>query len=192
MAASDTSICNLALQLLGDARIGSLTEGTSVARAFVDCYEQKRDALLSAYNWKFAIKRATLAPSGVEPDFDYDYAFPLPSDCLRPLLPKDRTELDWSIEQHENVPAILTNDGATLEVRYISRVTNPAIYPPTFIDALAASLAEHLCERITQSNQKKADAAAAYKKAIAMARRTNAFLQFPEDPPEDPWLAARR
>lgn len=191
MATSDVAICNMALQKLGAARITSLTEDSRNARACNACFEMVRDRELRARAWNFAKKRETLAPHATAPAFDFAYAFPVPSDFLR-LLPPARTYLDWSIENHQGVKCIMTNDGDSIEVIYIAKITDPTLYDPLFDEALACKLATHMCEEITQSNQKKADTAAEYKAVMAEARQINAYEQVSAEPPEDPYLAARR
>jgi len=191
MATSEVYICNLGLQKIGASRISSLTEDSKNANECSACYSHLRDAELRRHNWNFARKRVTLAPSDVTPDFDYDYAFPLPSDCLR-ILPPAVNGLDWRIESHEGQTAILTNDGSSLEVNYISRVTDTARFDPSFDEMLACRIADHLCEMLTGSNAKAVKANNDYKEARAEARRNNAFENIAEEFPEDPWLAARR
>lgn len=191
MASSEVAISNMALDLLGAARITSLADDSRNARACNACYAQIRDQELRAHVWNFSKKRATLAASAVTPDFDFDYAFPLPTGCLRVLPPK-RTGLDWTIENHDGRSAILTNDGDTLEVVYIAQITDPTVFDALFDDALAAKMALHMCEAITQSNAKKADAKDEYVAAIRRAKRVNAIEQVPQDAAEDTWLAARR
>lgn len=183
---SEVSISNLAMQLLGAKRIVSLTEDSRNARACNNCYEILRDAELEAHPWGFAVQRAVLAPDVTAPLFDYLYAFTWPSDALR-ILPPRRYPLDWLMEGRK----ILTNDGNTLQVRYLKRITDPAQFHSTFVLALAARMANHMCEEITQSNQKKADAEKAYKEAIAMARKMNAFAKTAVEDIEDPWVSVR-
>lgn len=190
MAVSDVAIANLALQKLGAARITSLTEDSRNARSVNACYTFMRDRELRAHKWNFAIKRTTLAPDATEPDFEYGYAFPIPSDCLR-LLPPARNDLDWKIESHQSYPSILTNDGDTLEIIYIARIEDPSQFDSLFVDAFACKLAWHLCEEITQSNSKKADALSEYTLSMRDAKRMNAFENISEEPPEDTWLTAR-
>lgn len=191
MAVSAVAICNLALQKLEDSRIASLDDDSTRARDSNAAYEHCRDLELRAHNWNFARKRATLAPSAVAPEYDYDYAFPLPSDCLR-LLPPAVNGLDWRLESHEGQTCILTNDGDELEINYIAKITDPTKHDPLFDEMLACRIAKQLCKKITGSNTKKADIDAEYKDARAEARRINAFENISEEAPEDPWLAARR
>jgi hypothetical protein len=154
------------------------------------CYEHIRDAELRRYSWNFAKKRTTLAPSAVDPDHDYDYAFPLPVDCLK-ILPPARNGLDWRLESHEGQTCILTNDGNTLEISYLAKITDPTRFDPCFVEMLACRLADHCCEEITQSNAKQQSMKDAYRLARIEARRENAFENISEEPPEDPWVEAR-
>jgi hypothetical protein len=187
MAVSNVAICNLALQKLGASRITSLTENSANARSCNACYELIRDAEIRRYAWNFAKTRTTLAPDAETPDFDFDYAFTLPPDCLR-VLPPSRNDLDWSIESGK----ILTNDGDTLEIIYLKRVEDEALFDPAFVEAFACKLAWHMCEEITQSNQKKADILTEYKDVIKEAKRANSFERIADEPPEDTWITARR
>ena len=191
MATSTVSIWNLALQKLGQARVSSPTEDSSTARHCSTCYEILRKAELRKVAWNFSVLRAILAPSATTPEFTYSYAFPLPPDCLRVLLPP-RLGLDWKIENVDDRSSILTNDGSTLYIRYIQDVTDPTRFDPLFVDMLACKMAWQMCEAITQSNTKKDAVMLEYKEARNEARRLNAFEKIPDAEPEAPWLAARR
>jgi len=191
MAVSNVSICNLALQKIGQARITALDEDNSNARHCNVCFETLRDKELRAAMWNFALKRATLAASATAPDFKYSYAFPLPSDALRVIFPP-RLGLDWKIESHEGSPAILTNDGSSLEIRYVARVTDPTKFDMSFVEMLACKIAWHLCEVITQSNTKKQALSDEYTDLKKEAKRLNAFERIPEEQPLDSWIAARQ
>lgn len=184
--ASVVATCNLALQKLGALRITALDEDSRNARSCNACYELIRDSRLRKNRWNFAILRTTLAPDATAPAFDFTYAFTLPADCLR-LLPPNRNDLDWTIESGK----ILTNDGNSLEIRYISRVTDPAKFDPCFVELLACDMADHMCEEITQSNTKKAAIKEDRKEAMAEAKRVNSFEQISDEPPEDTWITAR-
>lgn len=190
MAVSDVLICNLALQKLGAARITSLTDNSRNARSVNACYELLRDKELRLHPWNFAVTRIVLAPSATTPPFDYNFAFPLPSDCLRLLLPT-RPFLDWRLEQQGAVSCILTNHGPSINVSYIQRVTDPTRFDVAFVEALACKIGWHCCEEITQSNDKKKDLLAEYKQVMGEARRANAFEDLAQDSPADDWDTAR-
>jgi len=190
MAISNVSIANLALQKLGEGTIVSLTEDSRNARSLNACFEALRDRELRAYLWKFAKKRATLAASSTIPDSTYALAFPVPTDFLRLIKPA-RLGLDWSLENHENALAILTNDGTSISIRYIARVTDPTLFDPIFVEMFACKLAWHCCEQLTQSNTKKGMLMEEYKFHLADARKNNAFELAAQPQPVDEWLVAR-
>lgn len=191
MATSDVEVCNLAMQKLGAARIASLTEESTNAEECNACYDQLRKTEIRRHRWNFARKRATLAASAVAPDHEYDYAYPLPSGCLRVLPPND-AEVDWQIESHEGQNAILSNWTAPLEIIYLADITDPTLFDDCFTEMLACRIAMQTCKKITGSETAKSTALAEYKDARADAKRLNAFENVSDDPPEDPWLAARR
>lgn len=188
--ASETEICNRALQKLGAKRITSLVEDSRNARSCNVAYQPLRDALLRAHPWNFAIKRSSLAADSDAPEWGRDNSFQLPSDflSLMPPYPEDNTNsLDWQIEGQK----ILTNDDAPLHLRYIARITDPNMMDSAFREALASKIAEELCEELTQSNQKKADAIQNYKDAIADAKHRNAIENVAQVPPDDEWVTVR-
>ncbi len=183
---SETTIANLALQKLGAANITSLTDNSVNARAINTCYEMIRDREQRAHPWNFCIQRFQLVASSTTPVFGAVYQLPLPAGCLRVLLPH-RFGVDWRIESGN----ILTNEGNTLLVRCIIRNTNPTQYDALFVEALACKIAWHLCEKLTQSNEKKKDLLNEYKMVMAEARRTNAFETIPTNNFPDTWFVAR-
>jgi hypothetical protein len=184
--ASQVEICNLALQKLGASLIIDLSEGSQAADACNASYNHVRDSELRAHPWNFAIKRAVLAADVATPAFDYSYQFTLPVDCLRVLPPVDY-DVDWRIEGRK----IVTNWTAPLYIRYIAQITDPNEYDRGFIEVLACAIALHLCETLTQSNQKLQNIGQMYQKAIRDAKRQNAFENISEDMPEDSWIVAR-
>lgn len=190
MAISNVGICNLALQKIGASRIASLSDNEPNAQAVNACFETMRDRELRANRWKFAIKRVVLAPHATAPAFLYQYAYVLPADHLRVIFPV-RTALDWKIENHEGELAILTNDGNSIEVRYVARITDATRFDMLFVEALACKIGWHLCEQITQSNTKKDALFNEYRMIVSEARKMNALEIGAQKQPVDEWLVAR-
>lgn len=183
---SNVNIANRALQKLGDSSIVSLTQDSKAARSCNLAFERVRRSELRRHPWNFAIKRTTLAPDSDAPEFDYDYAFTLPADCLRPLPPKDY-DLDWKIEGRK----ILTNQGDTLELVYIADIDDPTEFDESFVEAFACKLAAEIAEALTGSSEKKKMAWQEYDIAIKEAKRNNAFESVQAELPEDTWVVAR-
>jgi hypothetical protein len=167
-----------------------LTENTPAGRSCNLAYEPVRDALLRAHWWSFSIKRASLAASSDSPEFGYDNKFPLPSDYLK-LIPPDQREkvymTDWKVEQGH----ILTNEDAPLEIRYVSKVTDPGQFDSLFAEALSAKLAAEMCELLTQSNTKRRLAMEEFKEIIREARHHNAIENPPVEAQDPSWITDR-
>lgn len=202
MAQTITDICNSALQRVGAATIMSITDNSREARVCAVAYDSNRRSELRKRAWKFAIKRAVLAPDATAPAFEFQYAFSLPTDCVRVILPKNDPYLDWFVEGRK----ILTNltqspylasgaqpavTGPTLFLRYVSDITDCTQFDPNFYDLVCIALALDICEPLTQSNQKKQLLAADYRDTLEAAAKANSFEMLPETPVDDSWWLAR-
>lgn len=188
--ASETEICNGALQKLGSARIQSLTDQSVNARACALAYYRLRDAELAAHPWNFAIQRFQIAQSATIPPFGNKFYYPLPVGWLR-LLPPDAlwnfNDRDWIIEGNN----VLTSWGTPLNVRLVMKVEDPNLMHVLFRESLSCRIANEICEALTQSNTKKQAASATYKDTIAEAKKTNAIMKVPQTAVEDVWITAR-
>jgi len=85
--ASEVSICNRALAMLGANTITSLQDGSTESNVCNAVYADARDAVLRSHPWSCAIQRATLAQLSTKPVWGYDKAYSLPNDphCLSVL-----------------------------------------------------------------------------------------------------------
>lgn len=184
---SITKICNRAIQKVGGARILDITDDSKAGRACNACYDSVRQSELRKHYWRFAIKRATLAPVAGFTSEDYAYAFQLPSDCLRIIKPRD-PYLDWQLEGRR----ILTSQTNALALRYVGDITDPTLFDANFSEMLSMKVGEEICEELTQSNSKIAKLSDDYKRAFSEAKQMNAFETIPVEPEEDSWLIARR
>ena len=190
---SQIDIWNKALRCIGESRLTSTSDVQKSATLLSDAWAGTYKAEFEANPWSFSIKRTSLAASATEPEFEWEYAYPLPSDCAFVI---DCPELDrrqWTIESTDDVKTILTkwNQGAALNVRYTSVVDDVSRWPQLFADAVAFNLAMEICESITQSNSKMEIASARYDAAIKAARRNNAIELPPVDRLEDDLVLGR-
>lgn len=188
--ASETDIANLALQLLGANRIADIDENSANARACRECYSVLRDGELRSHPWNFAIARAQLAEDAAAPTWGKDHQYQLPSDFIR-LLSDYEEDNDIDTDRVIEGRFIVSDESSPIYIRYIKRVTDTSHFDPNFIIALAAKMAAWMCERITQSNSKKADAKAAYKDAIVDAKRTNGIEKRPQVSYNSEWIDRR-
>lgn len=185
---SETEIANLALQILGAGRVVSFGENSAEAVAVRGCYTHERDTLLRKHTWNFALKQEQIAEDATPPKFGAGHRYALPSDFLRLAPATDGNVRDWRIVGG----FIHTDDGAPLNFEYIARITNPNEFDPCFVDALAAMIAEQICEELTGSNSKIATAIELRREAIREAKRTDAIEDGVAEPPDCTWVQARR
>ncbi len=197
--ASQVEIANRALTKLGAARIISLDDDVKQARSVKSMFELVRDAEMRAHIWSFTVKRKSLAALSSTPDWGFDYEYQVPSDYLRILQVNDiypgpslddyrnASTAEYVIENRK----ILANFAAPLKIRYIARIEDTSLWDATFIEAFASRLAMEMCEDLTQSSTKKADAQNDYKRALTDAIRSGAVEQPPVDLPDDSWMLSR-
>ena len=179
MAASETTICNLALGKLGARRIIELNEESTEARACLLHYAETRDEVLRHHRWNFAIKRETLVELALPPVFGWGIQYELPSDCLR-ILDLNGYNLArrpglWEVEGR----ILLTNE-PNAEIRYICRVTDCNLFDSLFVEALALKLASKIAMPINGSPNMAGQFLGEYERVTgARARRTDAFESNP-------------
>jgi hypothetical protein len=147
---SDVEVANLALDMLKEAPITSMTENRTAARWMNRNFVPVRNLVTIAHVWKFAMHRATLAADAVPPEFDWKYQYRKPADCLRVLPLRVGGTLNGRLITHivEN-DYILTNAPAPLYIRYLRVIPDPSLWPPTFVDAVAAKLAAKSAHLLT-------------------------------------------
>lgn len=187
---TEIDIINKALTLLGDVQIASRSENSPPAKAMDALYDGARDRVLRECPWNFAVKRTSLASSGTPAWGDFDKTYPLPADFLYLMHTEDFS--DYALEGQE-ILADPTNNvsGGPLKIKYVARITDASRYDTLFTEALAYRLAYEACERITQSNTKKADLFQEYELTVTRAKRINGQEDAPEAYVEDEWNIAR-
>lgn len=191
--ASQTDVVNLALTSLGQDRVININDDTEPARVIRANWDLALDYLLSSHPWKFAIVRAELAALAAPPLNTWSLQYRLPEDCLKLV----QVSTDW-IFYSMDVPTfeleggmILTDEGAPLPVRYVTRITNTGLWPPQFARTMAMQLAADCCEKLTGSATKGEKAMVERERTITTAKRMSAIERPPQRPNESSWLRAR-
>jgi hypothetical protein len=196
--ASEAGICNRALLRIGvSATIDSLEEPTNEARACKVLYADTRDAVLEAYPWPWATKRAQLARLEGEARSGWAFAYALPADCISAQgiwcgtrNPTQAQRIPFALE-HGAAGRILLCDHEAPELLYTARVTDPNRFPPLFIDAVAWALAPDLAIALGLEEGIAARARAQYRLVLSQAA-AQAFSQRQADPePVSELLSAR-
>jgi hypothetical protein len=149
MAFSKLSLINDALTHLGANRIVSLTDGSTESAVMNQIYDGAVDAVMRAFPWNCLINRTQLAASTVTPSFEFDYAYPLPTDpyCIRVLQMEETQSQDqWKIEGRN-----LLTDASTCKIRYIGRPADVGDIDGLLASTIAARLAADASYTLVQS-----------------------------------------
>ena len=151
---SAVDICNLALDILGDAPINSIASpSTEDERLLSRWYDQTRQELLRKYIWNFSKRRANLSRIGA-PAFDYSDEYQLPSDFIRLLSiganPRERplTAINFDIEGRKLL--VDAEGAATIKARYVADISVVTEFDSLFINILYLSLALKMAYKKTK------------------------------------------
>lgn len=149
MASSEVAIANRALDFLGAAPITSLDDDTVSAGACKRNLPLARDYVLRSYPWNCATRRVSLPALTTGPAFGFEYAYQLPSDCMRVVAMEDDVLYGqrWRIEGQQ----LLTDVSAPLYLRYVTRLEDVAQWDVMLADAIAARLTADICFTITKN-----------------------------------------
>jgi hypothetical protein len=145
MPLSPVGLCNRALLKIGAQPIQSFYDDRVEADIALSFFEPTRDALLSAYPWRFAVAQTTLPQLNITPLADYSYAFQLPDDCLRVL--------SLGGIAYRRVGNTLQTNASTAIIDYIFRPEDE-LAPAYFEQALMARLAAEFCLPLTENTSR--------------------------------------
>lgn len=188
---AEVDICSLALRVLGAKAIQSFSDTVPSAGLMQALYPISRDNLLRSAAWKFAIRRAQLNPlTGTLSLIQFKQTrlelptgknlYSEPADCLR-ILETDQDPSPYKIESmitNASTGAeqlVVVSDQNSLAIRYIARITNTALFDPSFIVALAAHLAMETALAVTGDVKKQEMAAKLASAKIQEARLLGSF-----------------
>jgi hypothetical protein len=175
MAATLTTIANLALSKIGARKIMDIEEESNEARACKMFYVEVRDDVLRSHPWNFAVTRATLSEIVSEPAFGWLNGFALPTDNLRVLEVNgwqlSRREGNWEVEGR----LVMCNEDQA-DIRYIRRIEDANLFDSLFIEALSTKLASAISMPITGNPGMNQDLLKQYEALTASkARRIDAY-----------------
>lgn len=159
MASSEVSICNQALGWLGEKLIISLSDPSVAAQLCKLNYAPLRDALIESRDWAFAMKRVSLAKLAAVPSWGYAQQFQVPADLLRLIWVGADAQLEEvnPVDNWQREGDKIMANASTVYIRYLYGVSDVGLFPPMFVQALAARLAADLAMPITNSRALQRD-----------------------------------
>lgn len=167
--ASDVSICNRALALLGAKTIVSLSAEQTEAEVMNAIYHDARDSILREARPACATFRTTLAKMSEAPAFGYANQFQLPTSpyCLSVL--EINEDADYLVEDRR----ILT-DSSTCSIVYVGRITDAGVFDAATAFAIAARCAAEASYALAQNGSLTDRMWALSEKAIMDAQNADA------------------
>lgn len=201
MSTSNVDIANIALRMLGEPSITSLT-GTQ--RAQVLCAQalpNARKEVLAFQPWSIAVSRKTLSKLTEEENLtDFKYVYSLPADNLRVLSVHQVSEPSVSVyvkiedmthDRHGYGYIIeggnIFTDVDNAYVRYIKDVENPASLPSYIIDAIAANIAKRISYSLVQNVQLSQSTMQMYFTALNLAMQLDGRQSVNTNNPPKQW-----
>ena len=174
---TETDIANVALIMVGEAKISTLTDNKKAARLAKSLYTVSRDeAFDMPVDWKFATARRELGQIAVTPASGYDFQYALPSDVRRVIaqVPEDndRLQFEWRREIFDSVPVLLTNE-TTAFIKYIVLITDTSLYPAWFVRLIYLNMAVKLAQPLKQDDKKVQQFAQLLELAMIDAEQSN-------------------
>lgn len=190
MPALNVSYCSSALLLIGAGGISSFEEGDK-AQVAGALYEDTLRALLSAYPWRFTMKKQQLARHTAPPRTEWRYQFQRPSDCL--LLRAVRASAAIGAPPLKQYEVFEGNVLANVEQAWADYQHRPdeALFPAYFVQALKYNLAAVFAKPITEETALAEFWDKAANAQTLSARRADAQQQPPQQIQDFTLIGAR-
>lgn len=102
-------------------------------------------------------------------------------------MPSNQPMRDWLIENQ----FITSRDAGPIVLRFNANVADTSLFAPLYAEALSASIATQVVERLTQSTAKLQSIEVVYKEAVGRARIQNGIETGSTQPPLDDFLMVR-
>lgn len=165
--ASQVSIINTALGRLGANSITSLTDNSAEQILAVNAWDIVRQEVLRTHPWNFAIADIELNQIAGAPEFEYKFAYQLPSNCLRLLQVYGDPVFKLQGKR------ILT-DQSVVKIKYVYDVTDTTLWDASFTDVIAQRLATELAYALTKSQTTADSMFQIYERKLRTAKHIDA------------------
>lgn len=143
-------IWNIALDVLREQPLASISDNTPEAKWLTRNYDQQRDYLLERVLWKFALDRASVAADATAPAFGWSYRYLMPTDMVKLVPPTKYGEwMGTPISYELESGWLLTNVIGPLNIRYVKRITSEGLFTNSFCEILALRLARRMAHWMT-------------------------------------------
>lgn len=145
---SKSDICKQAVMRLGSTGALSQTGGQPAVFAH-SFYDHTLEELLAELPWAFAKKQVSITANATAPTQGYAKRYALPSDFIQ-LLRVNQIDTTENFGQWEIVGGFLHTDlGSPVILDYTANITEVALFPAPFVEALIARIAAKIALPLT-------------------------------------------
>lgn len=199
--ATQLSLYNGALRLLGERKLASLSENREPRRLLDAVWDNGATEgavkhCLQLGQWTFAMRTAMVdySPS-VEPTFGYRRAFDQPSDMVKLSALCSDEYFKQPLLEYADERQYWYADLDTIYVRYVSNGADYgadfSLWPESFTKVVEAYLAVEICENLTQSETKLDSVEKKFSTALKSARSLDAMNKPTAFMPVGSWAGSR-
>lgn len=178
------SLCNRALDLIGQFPLASLSDDSAYARWLTRNFAPEVRSELEANVWGFACLLQELTADPAAPAFRWDYSYSLPTGWLAVVPPTENGErhgrpVDYDIRGDK----LMTDASSPLRVEIVFDTQDPSEWSSLFADLIAARLALGLANKFVK--QPAVIRSVQQAVALAEARADDANARTGSIPPVD-------
>lgn len=199
METTKLDICNLALSILGQAELSSLSEVNQRATLCKQYYDRVRKQVLREHDWSFARCKEKLFLVREENEGSrMAYVYKKPANCLfvskvyNDALHTGLKEQQFKL-QFDNIlkQEVIITETVDAYCEYTKDVTDTSLFDSSFVDAMAGLMAYKMAHSLTGSTQITQLAYQQYQMAMDGARYINKVEQLEDAVFLNPYLDAR-
>lgn len=197
-ATQKLSIYNRALGAMGERKLASLTEAREPRYVLDDFFSDVVGQCLEFGDWKFARRFLKIdASTSVEPDFGFQFAFPIPTDFLKSRRIAEDENLDIPLIRFREENGFWYANVTPIYLEYVSSSAtlgglDGGRWPQLFEQYVAARLATLSAPRVTGWNANIIQyLEGKEKKAKADAMELNAIGTPPQAQMRGSWVMSR-
>jgi hypothetical protein len=188
-------ICNMALGRIGVKAFIDDLDDTSRMEAVVckQFFQPSLDGMLAMFPWDFTQGLVQLTGPLSNPRNGWAYMYALPADCLNPIRlqtdavvfpPSSKDRIAYQIGYDSTNGAVLLTNYPDMYLVYTRKVTDIALLPPLFCDALAWKIAADAAMALAVKGDFEQVARERYHQVVSNAAATS--LRIGQDEGEPP------
>lgn len=175
-SATRVTVCNMALDIIVEAPIATLTDATPYARWLNRNFSPIVEATLREQPWNFACELFMLSADPGAPAFRWSHRYALPPGWLRVLpITEDGSRYGRQLPFEIKSNWLMTNRGAPCPVECVMNNQEPGEWDSLFVSLIAARLAAGMAHRFTGKGSFVDRAQKMAIDALETAEQTNAF-----------------